>query len=566
LDPILAFSDEASDALLVVDFGWRIIAVNEHALRFGQWKREAVLGRSYWDVVPVEPGSSLERLLRDACAGHTRVELEAESRLRPGRILRGVAIPVEDGTAILFRDVTVERQEARAREAALQESEARFRHMADSAPAFIWMTDERGSLSFANLHFGYVFGQSTRDMLVNGWERLVESRDLETFKGGFSRALTAREPFRTEVRVRDKNGEVRWIRCDSVPRLDDRGAFLGYTGCGVDITDEKAFEKALLESERRLKAAQEHAGVGIAETDADGAYLQVNEAFCRITEYARDELIGRVCWGLTHENFRTHEEQEYARLVRGELNTYTVEKLFYRKAGDTGWAWLTSTAIRDEAGKFVSAVRTLIDITDDKLADDRKQVLINELNHRVKNTLATVQSIVAQTLRTAADPGQAKTDIESRLTSLSRVHDILTRESWEAADLSDIAAQALSPYRDLEGGRVQSGGPEVRLPPRMALAIAMALQELVTNAVKYGALSCGTGRVTIAWTVDHSCTPPRLQLRWVERGGPRVVPPTRRGFGTRLIERSLAAELGGGASIDFAHTGVRCILGVPLTP
>ncbi len=204
------------------------------------------------------------------------------------------------------------------------------------------------------------------------------------------------------------------------------------------------------------------------------------------------------------------------------------------------------------------------DVTARVRAAEYQQLLLNELNHRVKNTLATVQSIVSQTLRNAPTPPEARALIEQRMIALSRAHDILTQEKWEGADLRDIIAQALTPFRDPTNDRFHVRGPGVRLSPRIALDLAMALHELATNAVKYGALSNASGTVDLAWTVDRHGTPPRLKLRWTEKGGPPVAPPSRRGFGTRLIERSLAQDLGGEARIDFATAGVICTVDTPL--
>ncbi len=143
---------------------------------------------------------------------------------------------------------------------------------------------------------------------------------------------------------------------------------------------------------------------------------------------------------------------------------------------------------------------------------------------------------------------------------------MLTRENWEAADLDEIVAEAIEPYQDQERERFRIDGPKVRLNPSMALALAMALQELATNAVKYGALSNATGEVQISWELDHSVIPARLRLRWQETGGPLVQTPVRRGFGIRLIERSLAQELGGEVKIEFDPSGVVCTVDAPLQP
>jgi two-component sensor histidine kinase len=193
-----------------------------------------------------------------------------------------------------------------------------------------------------------------------------------------------------------------------------------------------------------------------------------------------------------------------------------------------------------------------------------QQLLIDELNHRVKNTLATVQSIVMQTLRTNITAEDAKEAIQMRLLALSRAHDVLTRESWEGADLIEVVTRALEPYQTSNGNRLHIAGPHVRLTPRMSLALAMALHELATNAVKYGALSNKVGIVEVSWKVQNGAAPPRLSLSWTESGGPPVKAPHRRGFGSRLIERSLAQDLDGQVAIEFVPTGVVCTVDAPV--
>jgi two-component sensor histidine kinase len=216
------------------------------------------------------------------------------------------------------------------------------------------------------------------------------------------------------------------------------------------------------------------------------------------------------------------------------------------------------------AGQPVRFPGIVVDITDRKRAEDHRELLIHELNHRVKNTLATVQSIASQSLRNADAMEEARSAMEARLLALSRAHDVLTRENWEGAGLLEIVREAMAPYRHERETRIHMEGPDTRLSPRMALAIAMALQELSTNAVKYGALSNESGEVRIAWSVSDD-PEKRLHLIWSEANGPTVEIPRRRGFGTRLIERSLAQDLHGKATIDFAPAGIVCTVDAPIT-
>jgi two-component sensor histidine kinase len=231
------------------------------------------------------------------------------------------------------------------------------------------------------------------------------------------------------------------------------------------------------------------------------------------------------------------------------------------------WIHLTASMVRvDDQPAYILAI--ISDISARKQAENAQanhqsqlRLLINELNHRVKNTLATVQSMAAQTLRNEPDPTVAFEKFEARLMGLSRVHDILTRESWHGAELSEVVERALRPF-DEAGTRFVVQGPPVRLQPGGALTMALILHELATNALKYGALSTPEGRVELSWTYDPEHR--ALQGVWVESGGPTVVEPTRKGFGSRLIERSLRGELKGAAVMDYRPEGLLCTLNARL--
>ncbi|MFN4176584.1 sensor histidine kinase [Phenylobacterium sp.] len=197
------------------------------------------------------------------------------------------------------------------------------------------------------------------------------------------------------------------------------------------------------------------------------------------------------------------------------------------------------------------------DVTARVLAERQQKLLLDELNHRVKNTLATVQSIASQTLRTTTDAATFREAFEARLMALSATHDLLTATSWRSAAVRDVLLGEVRPHGD---ERYTLDGPDVALAPAQAVALGLLVHELSTNAAKYGALSTGAGHVAVAWTVEDDA----LDLTWSETGGPPVAPPSRRGFGSRLIERSLEGSLGGRASLDFAPGGLVCRVSLPL--
>jgi len=230
--------------------------------------------------------------------------------------------------------------------------------------------------------------------------------------------------------------------------------------------------------------------------------------------------------------------------------------------------FLTKVApLRDDTGQIVRWFGTNTDVSRQKRDEQHLRLMVNELNHRVKNTLATIQAITALTLRADADPARARETLTSRILALSRAHDVLTDEQWSGADLAEIAALAAVPYQDGNAAqRVRVHGPVVRLPPKTAIAVALAFHELATNAAKYGALSAEHGRVDLDWRISKAAEGQRLRIVWRESGGPPVRPPTRTGFGTRLIQRGLAADLNGSVDINYRPEGVECVIEAELAP
>lgn len=195
---------------------------------------------------------------------------------------------------------------------------------------------------------------------------------------------------------------------------------------------------------------------------------------------------------------------------------------------------------------------------------DHKQLLINELNHRVKNTMAIVQSLSAQTLRADRPAADARADFDSRLMALASAHVLMTEAQWRSAPLHELVSRTIAPFAEGAGApRFRLEGPEATLPPKSAVAFALAIHELCTNAAKYGALAGDHGRIAIAWRLVQAPEGERLRFTWRETGGPPVTAPSSRGFGARLLERGLAAELRGTVVLSFAPEGLVCEIDAP---
>ena len=289
-----------------------------------------------------------------------------------------------------------------------------------------------------------------------------------------------------------------------------------------------------------------------------------NDSFLELTGYGREEVLGHAFKSLMA---RGADAQALAAVETAfEVSDDHSSEIHYRrKDGSEFWAALFISPVRDEHGTVIQHFASLIDLTEHKEEQAQSQMLIDELNHRVKNTLTTVQAIVAQALRNSSDAAEIRDSIESRLFALSRSHDLLTRENWESAGLEDVIKEALEPFGIANGRseRFRVTGDNVRFPPKSALALGIAFHELATNAAKYGAFSGDTGCIRIGWAIEPAPAGDRLILTWAEENGPPVTAPSKKGFGSRVIERGLALELGGTTRLDFRPAGVVCTIDIP---
>ncbi|MGF9759236.1 HWE histidine kinase domain-containing protein [Microvirga sp. 0TCS3.31] len=372
--------------------------------------------------------------------------------------------------------------------------------------------------------------------------------------------------FEVEYRYYRVDGSLRWLLMRAEMLLGPDGYPTRTIGVLLDITDRKAAEEALIEREAELMAALEAGSLAIFDFDHIKGRMTPSPRLSGLYGYPPDHVLT-----LADIRARYHPD-DVAKILdkrdREQEDTgfrnfeWTLRLMM--PDGTIRWVNGRGEYVRDEKNRIIRSRGVVMDITERKRAEEHQQLLIHELNHRVKNTLATVQSIASQTLRNADTMEGGRSAMEARLFALSRAHDVLTRENWEGAGLLEIVREAMAPYRHERERRIQMDGPDVRLSPRMALAIAMALQELATNAVKYGGLSNESGQVRIAWSVNDA-PEKRLHLTWSESNGPAVKVPQRRGFGTRLIERSLAQDLHGKATIDFAPAGIVCTVDAPIT-
>lgn len=340
----------------------------------------------------------------------------------------------------------------------------------------------------------------------------------------------------------------------------------------VDKSDEQKDAEADVESFRDdlgpFVVAAETTRMAMVFSDAcdpDNPIIFANDSFLQLTGYSREEILGQdfnflMAHGADAEAVATIQAEFEGHSEGGSAVRY------HRKDGSEFWAGVFISPVRNGNGDVIQHFASFVDLTMHKEEQAHSRLLIDELNHRVKNTLATVQSIVWQAARANSTPQAMREAVETRLFALSRSHDLLNRKTWQNAGLLDIVQDALEPFVVTGGraSRIVIVGDNIPFPAKSILALGIAFNELATNAIKYGAFSNDTGSIHISWVVDASQEAPRLGLLWQEVGGPTVIPASHKGFGSMVIERTLGDELSGDVHLDYPPEGAVCTMNIPI--
>jgi PAS domain S-box-containing protein len=428
-------------------------------------------------------------------------------------------------------------------------SEARLQAIVAQATTGIVLTDATGHFELVNACFCEMVGYDEDELLGTNIRDITHPDDLTAFDTLFQRMADSGERFVIEMRYCRKDSSSIWVS-NAIGPIRDAADRIRQAGM---VVMDLGGRKRAAEVERRLAAIIESSDDAILSTSLDMTVTSWNRGAERLYGYSADEAIGRPVTMLVPDDRDDEEARIIDRIRRGKrVDPHETKRQC--KDGRVIDVSLTISPMYDEHGSIIGASKIARDITSRKQAERLQHVLIDEMKHRVKNILATVQAIARQTFRSGPNIDLATEAFDSRLLSLAGAHDLLTRERWDGAELSDVIAEALAPY---PREHFAISGPPLRLAPRVVLAMSLALHELATNAAKYGALKDPQGRIAITWTVDAS-DPPHFGLRWEESDGPAVPPPDRKGFGSRLVEDVLAAELNGTVRLCYEPTGLVC--------
>ena len=311
---------------------------------------------------------------------------------------------------------------------------------------------------------------------------------------------------------------------------------------------------------RDLRSVVFGAHMGIAQCDPAGRFVQVNTKYCELVGRPEADLIRMARDELTAPQDRARDDELFAH-ARKTGEGFSIEKRILRPDGSTIWVWDNVTAVMGDDGHVRRIVSMCADVTDRRNAEERQTLLMAELNHRVRNTLATIQAMARLTSTSTASKEAYVESLQGRIGTMARTHERLTRERWQGVSFEDVVNEELKPYAP-RGESVHVKGPAIKLGPRQALDLALALHELATNAAKYGALSMPAGRVSVTWKVDYLEGNPILTVNWRESGGPPVTAPSKKGFGSQLL-RNTFSGLNKKAEIIYAPEGVRCEIVTP---
>jgi PAS domain S-box-containing protein len=445
---------------------------------------------------------------------------------------------------------------------------ALLKQLLEAATDAIWIRDADGCFQVVNAAAAAIIGRPAHDVIGRRLDEIWPAQSAELLRQtqelfDHGAAITVEEEM-----FHSGLGETRTFLSNKVPLYAESGEPIGILGVSRDISDRKKVENELRNSEARLaeqlaefNALYASAPIGLAFFSRDHRYLRVNQQLADINGVAIEDHVGRTIHQVIGEAGRAVVPIIDSVFKTGEVVREFEVSGVSPRAPDVLRHWLTGFyPVRGSGGDVIAVGAWIVEISERKAAEQRELLLAREVDHRAKNLLAVVQSIVQ--LTPAADAQDLKASIIGRIQALARAHSLLSDSRWDGVDLGALVKEELAPFAS-EEARLSFNGPDLRLRPAAAQSLALVLHELTTNAAKYGALSSARGSIMVEWKRVSDAAGPFIEIRWVEQGGPDPGQPELGGFGSKIIHASITRQLRGQVTKDWHEDGLRCTIRIP---
>lgn len=561
---LAAIVSSSTDAIYSKDLADNVTSWNEGAERMFGYTAPEIVGQSALCLVPLEKRAEEAMLMRRVGAGETLQAVETIRQHKDGTHLE-VSLtpsPIRNpagrivGVSKIVRDISARKEAERS----LRAANASLTQLVNDSPFGIYAVDADFRIAqvstgaqkvFANVR--PLIGRDFAEALRIIWPEPVASDFIALFR----HTLATGEAFHAPDTVSNRHDTDQVEAYDwKIERMTLPDGRPGVVCHFYDLSERQHFEAALRESEQRFRGTFENASVGIAHLALDGTWLEVNDRLCAMSGYGRDALLQCRLDQLLHPEDRPRDPATVAALLSGETSTLQYEARHLCADGNTAW-WDVSVGLqRNDAGAPAYLIYVFRDVSDRKAAQEHQTVLMHELSHRSKNQLAVVSAIARQTARSARSLEDFRALFEQRLNGLAVSVDLLVNQGWAGASLRELIDRQLEAF-DFGGDRLEIDGPEVSLNSVEAEVLGLAMHELSTNCVKYGAWSVPQGKVRIAWQIATRDATRVLRLSWTEQGGPPVTAPEKTGFGHTVIRDFVAQKLGAEVALAFAPDGLR---------
>ncbi len=543
------FFEASPDGVKILDCDGAVVFMNANALKAMEADDYAALARKKWiDLWPEASRQDVEHAFKQACAGSSaRFTAMRPTQKGSPRWWDVVISPIKDAQGRVVNVMSISRDVTPNLDLAdtLKRSEQQFQALANNIAQLAWMADPAGNLFWLNQRWLDYTGSTLETSAGQGWRLFHHPDHIARVVDKWARCTSEGRVWEDLFPLRGADGKYRWFLSRAMPVRNAEGGIEFWCGTNTDVTEARRQSQRLRNLARIIELSHE----AILVREIGGRIVMWNRGCEELFGYTK----AQACSKSPFELLKPRNILPAESLDKYTLDNESWSGEVHYTAIDGSDVWVDSRQELVNVGDKKLVLQTNRDITERRQADEVRSLLVAELNHRVKNTLAVVQSIAAQTARASTSPERFVARFNSRLQSLANAHNILSEVAWSGAPIVELINSQVS-MTGAEADRISLHGDPVDLPPQTALQLALILHELSANAMQHGALSAPEGRIAISWSIKEG-QPRLVDLTWRETGGPSVAAPAGRGFGLTLIERSRSLP-NIKTSIDFEPTGV----------